>query len=74
MMTRTAMRTAWLENIEQFPWSFDKTRMANFTASIDRTLAGGRTCMIDGPACVAAWKSIGGKGMPTYKGLHALPA
>jgi hypothetical protein len=72
-MNKTAFRAAWIEALKAFPWASDPTKLANFAASIDRTLAGGQTCMIDGPACIAAWKSIGCKGKPTYKGIHALP-
>lgn len=72
-LTKTAMRAAWLTELQQFPWFADPVKRENFSASIDRTLAGGQTCMIDGPACIAAWKSLGGKGKPTYKALHALP-
>lgn len=29
---------------------------------------------IDGPAFLAAWRAVGGRGRPTFKGLRALPA
>jgi hypothetical protein len=50
-------------------------KLESFMASTETTLNTDRnTVTIDSDSFKAAWKTIGGKGKPTYKGLRALPA
>jgi hypothetical protein len=59
--------------IECHDWARDPARHAKFMASVIETVNGAKTCSIDGPAFQRAWREVGGKGKPTFKGIHALP-
>src|SRR5205085_285001 len=53
-------------------WTKDPERWAHGKAAILATLNGSRSCALS-ESWAAAWKAIGMKGKPTYKGIHALP-
>ncbi len=75
MTTQAAFTAAVLDGVKAYPWSADAAKLSTFKAKLAETLSTGRAvCAIDGPAFVAAWRSIGGKGKPTLKALAALPA
>jgi hypothetical protein len=59
--------------LSKYYWAKDPDRLARTMEYAAQTLNGGKTCRIDGESWKAAWKEIGMKGKPTYKGLHALP-
>lgn len=72
-VTRTQFSTALRQCLkEDFPWAADDTKLNNFMASVQTTLEGRKTVIIDGKSFQRAWRSCGLKGKPTYKGLHAL--
>ena len=49
--------------------------LAKYRAALDAACTGGTgRVALDGPAVIAAWQAIGGKGKPTYKALEALAA
>ncbi len=74
-MTKAAFTAAVLDGIKAYPWSADAARLDTFKTKLAETLSTGRAAVaIDGPAFVAAWRAIGGKGKPTLKALAALPA
>jgi hypothetical protein len=58
--------------MRKHPWAADENRLANAMFAVAKTLIGARTCALT-ESWVIAWKEIGRKGKPTYKGLHALP-
>ncbi len=74
MITKNVFIEALMPAIMAYPWSSDAVKVATFTAKLRETMNTGRNLVaIDGPAFVNAWRAIGGKGKPTYKGLRALP-
>ncbi len=58
--------------LSKHPWAQDKDRLARAMEHVEKTLNGSRICFLTG-SWVIAWKEMGFKGKPTYKGLHALP-
>lgn len=72
-MTKTAFMQAYASYVGLYPWAQDADRLRGFLASCRATLNGANTWNHDGEACRAAWRAIGGKGMPTLKGLRAMP-
>jgi len=74
--TRTQFNTALREALKRnYPWAADETKLTNFMASVQKTLEGAKTVIIDSQSFKDAWKACGLTGRPTYKGMHAfLPA
>ena len=61
------------EKLSAYPWAqAEPDRLERTMGMVEDTLNGSRSCMIDGASWKAAWKAIGMKGKPTYKGLHSL--
>lgn len=54
-------------------WATDTARLERAMEASKKTLDGSKTCMIDQPSFIVAWRETGHKGKPTYKALHALP-
>ncbi len=75
-MTKAAfIETAIAEAKARYPWASDVDRLAKYQAALDAACTGGAgRVALDGPAVIAAWQAIGGKGKPTYKALEALAA
>lgn len=61
-----------MRELSKYEWAKDETRFAKVTEEVKKTLNGQRNCTL-GKSWEVAWKEIGMKGKPTYKGLHALP-
>lgn len=74
-MTQTAFLEALrVELMARYDWTKDAAKLARFMSSAEHTIAGNDwTWNHDGEAATAAWRTIGGKGKPTMKGLRALP-
>ena len=61
------------ELLKAYAWATDTDRRHKFMLSVRTTLVSSvATWNFDGPATVAAWRAIGGKGKPTLKALRAL--
>jgi hypothetical protein len=60
--------------LSKHEWAKDAERLKRAMEYAAKTLDGHKTCVIDSESWKTAWKEIGMKGKPTYKGLHALPA
>jgi hypothetical protein len=61
------------EKLSAYPWAqADPGRLEQVMVFVEDTLNGSHSCNIDGASWKAAWKAIGMKGKPTYKGLHSL--
>lgn len=75
-MTKTKFLEALkAEVLKRYDWANDDARLVGFLDKTELTLNGDRNLvMIDGDSFVAAWRSIGGKGKPTFKALRAMPA
>jgi hypothetical protein len=58
--------------ISKYPWTKEPARFSTMMDAAKATLAGGRQCMLT-ESWRVAWKEVGLKGKPTYKGLHNLP-
>lgn len=72
MATKQEFRAILEREFAKYPWSKDAERYATAMAAVDRTLNGTTSCALT-ESWVLAWKELGLKGKPTYKGLHALP-
>lgn len=74
-MTRNAFLALYrAELVARHPWAQDAAKLDKFMSSCAETINTARaTWNHDGDAVTAAWRSIGGKGRPTLKGLRALP-
>lgn len=59
--------------LSKHEWAKDNVRLIRAMGYAAQTLNGEKTCIIDQPSWIIAWKEIGMKGKPTYKGLHTLP-
>jgi hypothetical protein len=82
-MTKAAFLAALRASIEAagYDWPAkpnpndpNETMLDRFIGRTETTI--NTTCNlvnIDSPSFVTAWRSIGGKGKPTYKALRALP-
>jgi hypothetical protein len=73
MATKQQFLSILRRELSKYDWAKDAARLDNAMEHAAQTLGGRRTCMIDGDSWKTAWKEIGMKGKPTYKGLHALP-
>lgn len=72
-MTKDAFVNAYKEElVARYSWASDTEKLDRFMLSVKRTLEGGLFWNKDGDAVNAAWRRIGGKGVPTYKALQAL--
>lgn len=76
-MTKEAFLAALREQLKMLygsGWASDEAKLARFMSAVEETIHSPRNIWnMDGPATVAAWRQIGGKGKPTYKALRALP-
>jgi hypothetical protein len=76
MMTRAAYLAAARARIAaHWQWARDQPeKLDSFMGQLEETMKGARNFVaIDSLALTEAWREIGGKGRPTYKGLRALP-
>jgi hypothetical protein len=56
-----------------YSWTSIPGKLEGFMAHTSETMRTTRNIVsIDSPSFVAAWRAIGKKGKPTYKGLRAL--
>lgn len=58
--------------LSKHEWAQDLVRFERAIQEAEKTLNGSRSCALSA-SWVLAWKEIGMKGKPTYKGLHAMP-
>ena len=58
--------------LKKHPWAQGADRLERAMVSVKKTINGSRTCALS-ESWALAWKEIGMKGKPTYKGIHALP-
>jgi hypothetical protein len=74
-MTKVKFLAAYeVELIKTYFWTADEDKLKSFMDSVHHTITDGpATWNHRGDAVVAAWKSIGGKGVPTLKAIRALP-
>lgn len=62
-----------LMDTPEYEWAHDADRLERFMSSVRNTLfTQANTWNIDSPVVGRAWKKIGLKGRPSYKGLRAL--
>lgn len=55
-------------------WANNPDKLDAFLSVTLRTIEGEKNLVnLKGEAMTAAWRAVGGKGKPTYKGLRALP-
>lgn len=73
-MTKEKFLTNYRDEImSRYEWAYDVDKLDRFMASVRRTITTqAKTWNHDGDAVMAAWRSVGGKGKPTLKGLRAL--
>lgn len=73
-MTKSAFLEAYaIQLTKLYDWARNEEKLARFLRGCIATIREGRSeWNHDGPAVVAAWRSIGGKGTPTLKALRAL--
>lgn len=58
-----------------YDWARDGDKLDRFMASVERTITTeAKTWNHDSPVAARAWRTIGGKGKVTLKGLRALPS
>lgn len=55
-----------------YPWASTPWRLARFMRSVVETLDGANSWHHKSDAAKAAWRAIGGRGVPTLKALRAL--
>ena len=74
-MTKTQFYEAYeKELIDRWSWAQDTDKRNRFMGSVRQTMENGATTWNkNGPTTAAAWKTVGGKGIPTYKTLRNLP-
>lgn len=58
--------------IKTYTWAQDEAKLEKYMASVYGTLTGANTWHHKGDAVTAAWRAIGGKGVPTLKALRGL--
>lgn len=74
MNKQTFLTNYRAELVARYLWAQDSAKLDKFMASCETTItSGAATWNHDGDAVTAAWRSVGGKGKPTLKGLRALP-
>jgi hypothetical protein len=72
MTTKQQFLAVLQRELLKHDWARDDARFAKAMEEVRKTLNGQHNCMLS-ESWVKAWKEIGMKGKPTYKGLHALP-
>lgn len=71
----TLLRGELIARYGETGWARDADRLDSAMNKMAETISGTRNLMaIDGESVVAAWRGMGLKGKPTFKGLRALPA
>jgi len=72
-MTKQDFLVAYTKELKQlYVWAKDEAKLTRFLAGVSATLSAEKKRTPDGPAVLAAWRAIGGKGHPTLKALRAL--
>jgi hypothetical protein len=72
-MTRAAFLNSYgFQLMARYEWARNADKLSRFLESCAATLNGASSWNHDGPAVMAAWRTIGGKGKPTLKALRAL--
>ena len=77
-MNQTAYLAALREALKRYPWAGNPEKLDRYMGRVEDGIAsdkyrGGAGFEYDGPASVAAWRAIGGKGKPSLAALRALP-
>jgi hypothetical protein len=81
MLTKTSLLATYRSNLLAYhgptSWVHDPAKLDKFMADVEATVRGPKNLVTfdlrAGSALMAAWRSLGGKGKPTYKALRALP-
>lgn len=72
MPSKQAFLAALREELKTYPWARG-SRIDNAMSLYQQTIETTENLVaINGPAVLAAWRAIGGKGRPTYKALREL--
>ncbi len=74
-VSKVTFIAAYRKELEaRYGWAHDLNRIQTFLHSVSNTLKGDgdNTWNFHGEAVTAAWKRIGGKGVPSLKSLRAL--
>jgi hypothetical protein len=60
------------ELLARYEWAKHPEKLARFMRAVEGTLEGDSLWCKEGDAVVSAWRTIGGKGKPSYKQLRTL--
>ena len=75
-MTQTAFLAAYRAALQRlYPWAADESKLQRFLDAAAATIGNGESLWnFTGDAVNAAWREIGGRGVPTLKDLRSLPS